>query len=375
MMKNISIQLLLLFVSAFGPSLQAQSIWPGDVNNNGVVNGADLLFLGLAFGAEGPARPGATTDFVPQDPGPPWSQDFPNGLNYAFADANGDGVVDDDDLEDGIEDNFGQRQGGAITPDGYARATAGQGPRIRLRPDQEIVGEGATVNIDLILGESDFPVSNFYGMALKMSYDPELLENDEELEYDELESSWIAADDSQLEDLFIPNGATGRAEWAVTRNDQNTVGPGAGKIGSFSIVVEDIIVGLRIDTFRLQIDSVLLIDQDLRVHPVVPDTAEIIIAKDPDTVTSTAQPVATRPRLLVYPNPVTNRRFTLKSEPPLRDWGLFNAVGQPVGLRLQARNGNRYQFSIPARLPKGVYYLRAYANHLTFYQKIIIHDY
>jgi len=40
----------------FFSTVQAQSVYPGDVNNNGVVNGSDLLLIGEAFGTTGPPR-------------------------------------------------------------------------------------------------------------------------------------------------------------------------------------------------------------------------------------------------------------------------------------------------------------------------------
>ena len=54
------VALILWSVSASG------QVWPGDVNNNGVVNNVDLLYLGFAHGHVGPARPGPSSQWEEQ---------------------------------------------------------------------------------------------------------------------------------------------------------------------------------------------------------------------------------------------------------------------------------------------------------------------
>jgi len=67
-------------------------VWPGDTNNDGIVNQADVLPIGLSMGLTGPARPNATIDWIGQlcmvwDP-----------VRATYADASGNGVVADADM-------------------------------------------------------------------------------------------------------------------------------------------------------------------------------------------------------------------------------------------------------------------------------------
>ncbi len=74
------------------PSLPGLTVWPGDTNNNGVVNQADVLPLGLYWNKTGPARANRSTQWQGQAAAP-W-----NPANATYADANGDGVVNQADI-------------------------------------------------------------------------------------------------------------------------------------------------------------------------------------------------------------------------------------------------------------------------------------
>lgn len=72
-------------------------VYPGDFNQNGLVEISDLLYWGLAFEETGAERPDATTNWDSQDC-VEW-QNFVNGINNKHQDANGDGIVDQQDIE------------------------------------------------------------------------------------------------------------------------------------------------------------------------------------------------------------------------------------------------------------------------------------
>jgi len=71
-------------------------VYPGDFNQNGLVEISDLLYWGLAFEEEGDERPGATTSWNPQNC-VEW-QNFVNGINSKHQDADGNGIVDQNDI-------------------------------------------------------------------------------------------------------------------------------------------------------------------------------------------------------------------------------------------------------------------------------------
>lgn len=67
-------------------------VWPGDTDNDGVVDQADILPIGLCWMQTGPARQNASTNWVGQL-ATPWTL-----VSCIYADANGDGVVNQADV-------------------------------------------------------------------------------------------------------------------------------------------------------------------------------------------------------------------------------------------------------------------------------------
>ncbi|MBC6993521.1 T9SS type A sorting domain-containing protein [Neolewinella lacunae] len=351
-------------------SLSAQPVWPGDVNNNGVVNGVDLLYWGFAFGANGPARPTMSVAWAPQTPGAPWAQSFPTGPNYAFADCDGNGVVDEEDYNDAIDENFGLTQG-TLLPDGFANARPGAGPRLRMVPSATLVPLGAMVDIDLFLDESETGPNDFYGLALKMSYTTGLLMDDDGPDFDFEENSWLEAGDDNAQELFVDGDGSGAAELAFTRTNQTSVPIEAGAIGQFRVIVEDIIVGLEVDTFVIQIDSVYLVGADFSTVATVPDTVRIIVARDTSKLTSSAgylSPRQLEAGIQVYPNP-TDAGFRLNTPFAVQQLTLTDALGRQWPL---LPPHDRQWVPLPPDLPTGLYYLRLRTAQGDCQKKLII---
>ncbi len=69
-------------------------VWPGDTDNNGIVNQADILPIGLYWNLKGPARTCHSNEsqWLPHT-AKPW-----NPLKATYADANGNGTVDQGDI-------------------------------------------------------------------------------------------------------------------------------------------------------------------------------------------------------------------------------------------------------------------------------------
>ena len=98
---------------------QGGGIWPGDIDNNGIVNAEDLLYLGVAYEEEGPEREAEdqNANWYEHDYEESWKKKFKNKVDYAFADADGNGVVDEGDL-DAILLNYDQTHG-AVNEEPY----------------------------------------------------------------------------------------------------------------------------------------------------------------------------------------------------------------------------------------------------------------
>ncbi|MDI1354007.1 MAG: FG-GAP-like repeat-containing protein [bacterium] len=71
-------------------------VWPGDANSDGIVNGLDVLELGLSYLNSGPVRSGASNSYFSQYCAN-WTGTVSSGKNKCNADCDGDGVVNNSD--------------------------------------------------------------------------------------------------------------------------------------------------------------------------------------------------------------------------------------------------------------------------------------
>jgi hypothetical protein len=111
-----------------GATVTVQSgltVWPGDTNNDRVVNQADVLPIGLHWARTGPARGGASMGWSGQS-AQPWTI-----ATSTYADANGDGTVNQADvLPIGL--NWARTNGTIRVDDEPPAASQGQAGTLRL---------------------------------------------------------------------------------------------------------------------------------------------------------------------------------------------------------------------------------------------------
>lgn len=96
---------LFLCVVFCSPILNAQELFnPGDINGDGAVGAKDVVYWHIGFNDTVTGEPRAENNKKTQVFGltaavfDPWEKDFPDGINYAVADVNGNGVIDSADL-------------------------------------------------------------------------------------------------------------------------------------------------------------------------------------------------------------------------------------------------------------------------------------
>ncbi len=80
-------------------------VWPGDVNKDGVVTPLDILGIGKNYGSLGNNR-NITSINWNGIPAQDWANNATN-INTKYADTNGDGVVDRNDVL-GVAQNLGK---------------------------------------------------------------------------------------------------------------------------------------------------------------------------------------------------------------------------------------------------------------------------
>ncbi|MCB0652124.1 MAG: T9SS type A sorting domain-containing protein [Saprospiraceae bacterium] len=341
-----------LIISGFFLSLSfmstAQIIWPGDVNNNGVVNGIDVLFAGIAYGSDGPERPDGSSDWEGQPAGDSWSDNFPGGLNFAYADCDGNGEVEEDDIEVTIKNNFFLTHG-TLVPDEYSNGIPGQAPPVRLMPQNTNVSTGQSILFDLWLGDEEHPVQDFYGIAISMKYNPDFILGGS-WDFDETNNAWFDPSEDHSRYLLAVDESAGKIELAITRTDQHTT-TGSGKVGELSIVIEDIVFGLQ-DTLNIQIENIRMIDKDFNNLSVVPDSTFVIIST-PNQIEETVQ----QAEVTVFPNP-GNGHYQITSNQTITRLELTDLTGRSIPFSATIQPGNlKTNLTINGYYPESQLYL------------------
>ncbi len=355
-----------LMIIAHATMVKAQSIWPGDVNNNGIVNGVDLLYVGLGYGETGPIRLNADNDWEEQIITIPWAQFFSNGINYAYADCNGDGTIDDTDIEEVIVENFYQTHLPRLS-DGFENGQVGVSPQIRLEPVSNDILAGTELEVKVILGTSNLPVKDFFGVTFQLSFNADLVDESDDFLFELSPTAWVdPSGGAQSRSVLFVDETTGKAEMALTRIDGQTIPTGSGEIGSFRIIIEDIVVGRQIDTFHLQIDSIKLIDKDFNTFPTAPDTASVIVRSM--AVGTTSAPVTV---LRVYPNPTQQLLHIETPGHAIDQLFLYNPQGQLITKTPHTMRNTGVQLNMSSE-PPGLYLLRISANNRWFTEKLLL---
>lgn len=340
-----------IILSATG-TLEAQiTVYPGDANNNGIVNNIDVLYIGYSFGTPGPSRVLTDTEFEPQEAPAVWATAFPDGTSYAYADANGDGVVGTQDLIT-VYRNYGSVHEPAL-PDEYSQAEE-NGSRIYLEKEKNplLIVPGSEISIPLYLNGVDRPI-DLNGLAFSLEYDDEVI-REIRLKW---EQNWFNADSSWY-GLQIPHlEEQAQLDIVATRFGNDPV-LGAGILGRVNIIIEDDLIELLpapTDTVNvlLTIKKIRAVGKDFETLPLGGD-AYTFTVYHPDAKPNHIQEPK-KVLFTVYPNPAKEQLW-LKSQKIVQRLVLYDLLGRPIR-RVSGQDATEIQFPL-TDLPPGLYLLQ-----------------
>lgn len=189
-----------------GPDSDSNPVWPGDFNNDGIANNVDAILWGLAAGNTGLLRPNATTDWVAQT-APQWSESV-IGINGKHQDADGDGMVDVDDLEVLVE-NYGLTHANAAPIGGSSPL------QFELRPLGVETQGGFPALRYGIYSSSDAPI-NAHGLAFSLD-----LSELSVIETPQIETIGSALVPTNTINVYDATSSHTKIHVALTRTDQN----------------------------------------------------------------------------------------------------------------------------------------------------------
>ncbi len=331
----------------------ATTVLPGDTNADGQVDHRDLLNIGLTYGLSGPARPTSATNFL-QQLAPRWNLTFPGGLDYANADADGNGQIETADLAL-VNTYYAQTLPGTT----YSEApdvSDSAGPSLTINSPVSVdAGQPAELTIEL--GDGNTPDAVGYSLAFALEFDPE------QVDVNSLTASFSNAylGDDLLAITKISPLTEGRVEIALSRKDQvNTTLPG-GELVRISYTPR-----ARSDnesySLSLEVIPNAFLRSDGSSAPLQRTTAEIMVAGS----VSVREP-AWAAALRISPNPFTAGPLTLHGDlPQLSGIEVFDLNGR----RLQQHPGNARRVELGDLAP-GVYLLKIKANGTEVTRRVV----
>ena len=304
-------------------------IHPGDADADLKANVYDLLNIGLGYGTIGIERPLATQDWEGQV-GPDWNNYTVEGINFKHLDSNGDGFINDADM-DAVSANYIPEYQLDIPP--YEEGT----PELSIDFSVDSIffeNDGPNqfeVTATINLGTSDLPVEDLHGLAFMMQYPQDLVPpHSVDTEYQS--ESFMGTEEDVLwleKDLF----ELGRNDIVVSRKSGSAIDGEGGIFTTSFIIVVDIIDGRAENEtpFTVQLKNIVAVDGEGNPKAInaATDATFIII----DNTTSAINNPVLAAKTNISPNPAQFQIQISTEDLRTEEIEIFDTFGQSVLLQ------------------------------------------
>ncbi|MCR9098587.1 MAG: T9SS type A sorting domain-containing protein [bacterium] len=335
---------------------EADCVWPGDTNKDGIVNQYDLLPIAAWQGTMGPERSGF---FWAPQPAAPWSGTQVSGQNLKHADANGDGTIDLQDARVcGL--NLGEALSGYVPP----------APDYPSGPDLFIKGFGHAPpwrnvfsqvnqlanNLNIDLRE----IPGLAGLAFTLEFDTGYIKNISTFYLDEDFFPIRTEPDRTL--FYRERIEEGAIDIAVARPDESV--PLSGEIIKvfLSLLPEEDLPGDQVE-FRIK-----------NPWGIKFDGTYISLGANTRTFFTEEQPVLNDnvqiAPLNLFPNPTTGQLHVQFPGQQVEQLEVWNSTGQSVR-RAQGPFSEQHTLDLSG-LPAGLYTLRARMETGMRVEKVVV---
>jgi hypothetical protein len=332
-------------------------VWPGDANSDGLASIVDILPIGIGYGSTGPVRSNASLNWVGQ-PAADWGTTLITGADYKHADCNGDGTIDQNDLN-AILLNYGLTHSKGEENTSYDAVN----PNLSVEVSADTVGLSSVVTATINLGDVINQADSIYGVTFSLNYDPALVDTTSlSVDYS---NSWLGdiSNSSDMVSLDKNLVSSGRVDIGLTRTNQMN-NSGSGEIAAVEIFTIDDLTGKQTlyETLNLTISNVRVITKFENEVDVNIMNDNVVISDDPALG---IQNLISN-EISIFPNP-TNGMFTVNMVNEDANLKLFDATGRQLRSQIiQAGEIINIQ-----NLINGVYYVTLNDGETVFSQKLI----
>lgn len=336
---------------------QAITVWPGDANNDGIVNNTDVLYVGNGFSSQGNARNTIQIDWVPTT-AIAWQSVLPNSLNMGYTDCSGNGFVSVEDVFV-IESNYGETNSN-FNGQNFLNGSLND-PHLQVMIADSFWLPGDTVDFEVVLFQA--PTDSVYGIAFTLSIDSILAS---------VENVILKAHPQfgggGRQPVFVAQKFTGSGiiEFGISRTNQLNHG-GAIAVASASMIIEDNLIGKSFLELAhaFQISNISMVDKLLQEKAVKGDSTQAKI------ITGLSEKLLQQ-KIQIYPIPAQNQ-IAIKLDPSLHIEELVAVAlnGATYPLNFEAQSHFILEADI-SHLLGGLYILKVKTQQGILHQKIKI---
>lgn len=339
-------------------------VYPGDADGDGIANVYDLLNISLGYAITGPEREDYGVDWEAAY-SPNWEDETINGLNYKHLDCNGDGTINELDLE-GIEMNY--------TPtENIIGITEVGAPEIWLEFTQDTIfwGEDSpsffTVEAKLMVANEVNPIDDLKGFSLVMDY-PEDLVQEGSPEFDYHDNSFFG-NTNQI--IWMPHDRPVEGKFDIGFAKKWGSAAGAGEIGTLQIIIVGDIIDGRSETYtpiKISLEGIKAIGENGAIKALeIPAVAEMTVVNTFNTTSTNERFVSDKVSL--YPNPATDALTIDLGDLTGERVEVYNTVGQR--LMMQNMQGQKITLNIQD-LEKGVHLVKVWTDEGVAVKKVLV---
>jgi len=327
-------------------------VHPGDFNNDGRVDGTDALFWGLTYGRTGIQRPDASLQWTPQ-PCINWNISH-LGINGKHQDANGDGIVNEADL-DAINSNYGLSAEGEDFSTQEAPISLNYEIVSSVPNDEGLIVN--TINLSLVNNtNNDAPIS-LHGLSFGFEF---VSDNMNYVSSDiNLLEPLLTEDEDTLTVLHREYADENRASYTITRNDFNDI-----TISNINSDDDEVIAQIIVIADDIQAGDIMSFV--LEFNDVKAASASNTAIMSLDASGTTTAPRLEAPRIIegISPNPTqaaTGISLTLNADTDYGDGHIVitDMMGKTIRREpIELLQGIRQLHLATNGLPGGIYTLR-----------------
>ena len=314
-------------------------VWPGDANNDLNCNLYDILPIGVGFGSSGPVRSGASLSWVAQ-PATDWSQNFVSGMNYKYADTDGDGTITWSDTT-AIGLNYGLNHPARLAPPTTSTAIG----NLFLVASEDTVGPSGQMQVAVQLGQGSQPVPGIYGVAFRLSFNPMVVDAAQS-NFAFLPTSGMGTVGTNLLTFVRPNWSAGYVDAVAVRMDHTNASSDT-TIALFDVVIIDNVSARTVCNFELT--GVRAITQAGIYQQLTTYADSVDVNSIPTGVSSPAALASIR----LYPNPA-NTRLNWTGKETVSSITIADHLGRTVSY--QEIGDNSRSISLET-IPAGYYFV------------------